>query len=118
MGNLLIYAGRIALAAIFLGSGYRKTTAFGPTADVIASKGLPFPELMTVGAIACEIIGGLMVATGYRSSIGAGLLLVFLIPATWLFHPPSDPEQQIDFLKNLAIAGALLIVIGTGLRAK
>ena len=50
---------------------------------------------------------------------GAVLLLVFLIPTTVLFHPPTFPAEQMPFLKNLALMGGLFAVIGaTGREGK
>jgi putative oxidoreductase len=111
--------GRILLSAIFLVTGYRMTTGFPATVEKMASRGIPFTEVMAVGAIGLQIVGALMVATGYRPRVGAILLLIFLIPTTILFHPPTDPAETIQFLKNLAIMGGLFIVIGaTGRESK
>jgi putative oxidoreductase len=49
--------------------------------------------------------------------LGVAALIVFLIPATLIFHPfwqASGMErmgQMINFMKNLAIMGGLLIVV-------
>ncbi|MCS7271144.1 MAG: DoxX family protein, partial [Gemmataceae bacterium] len=48
------------------------------------------------------------------------LLIVFLIPATvifhnfWAFEGQEQQMQMIMFLKNLAILGGLLLVVGFG----
>jgi len=67
---------------------------------------------------ALELIGGFMVLLGLKPRIGAFLLLLFFIPTTILFHQfwfleGIRREMQITiFLKNIAIMGALLLIIG------
>jgi putative oxidoreductase len=119
MSTAIYNLGRILLAGIFLVSGYRKATNFAVTVERMADKSIPFTEVAAVGAIGFEILGGLMVATGYRPRVGAVLLVLFLIPTTILFHPPTEAGQLMQFLKNLAVLGGLFVVIGaTGRETK
>lgn len=113
MSSAIYSLGRVMIAAIFLYSGFKKATGFSATVELMASKGIPFTEVLAVGTIAFEVLGGLMVAIGYRPRLGALLLIVFLIPTTLLFHPPGDPAQLISFWKNLAILGGLALVLGS-----
>ncbi|MGC1247683.1 MAG: DoxX family protein, partial [Spirulinaceae cyanobacterium] len=46
--------------------------------------------------------------------IGAILLIIFLIPATLVFHNPAVPGEINNFLKNLALIGGLLMTIYAG----
>jgi putative oxidoreductase len=58
--------------------------------------------------------GGLFLLLGVREKLGIGLLILFLIPATVIYHPFWWAEgvihemQTILFLKNLAILGCLI----------
>lgn len=109
--------GRFLLAFIFLGSALNKITpdGFTRTAGYMASKAMLFPELALVGAIALEALGGLMLAAGFMSRWGALMLLIFIIPATMIFHNMFvDPSQQIQFMKNTAIMGGLMMAIAHG----
>ena len=112
MSTAILTLGRVLLAGIFVVTGVRKILSFEGTAGFMAATGLPFPEVLLVATITIEVIGGLMVATGYRVRMAALLLFLFMIPVTATFHPPTDPEQFIDFLKNLSVMGGLLILIG------
>ena len=79
--------------------------------EQIASVGIPLAALVTLFTIVFEIAGGASLILGYKARIGAILLLLFLTPATLLFHYPiADPSQMIQFMKNLAIMGGLLMV--------
>lgn len=86
----------------------------------MASKNMPFVPLFLVAAILFEVGGGLSVALGYKAKLGAAALIIFLIPATPIFHNSwtyqgmEQEVQMIMFMKNLAIMGGLLSVIGLG----
>ena len=76
---------------------------------------------MLVGAIVFLIAGSISVITGFKARIGAALLLVFLLLATYYFHdfwtldePQAQQEQMIQFMKNLALMGAMLLIIANG----
>jgi putative oxidoreductase len=123
MGNLERFAplvGRILLAQIFLASGLNKLGAWEQTAGYMASKNMKLVPLFLVAAILFEVGGGLSVALGYKAKVGAATLFIFLIPATLIFHnfwTYQGIEQQVQmimFMKNLAILGGLLLVIGMG----
>lgn len=102
---------RVFLAAIFIKSGIDKITNFGGTQQIMASKGIPLTVLFLIGTIIVEIGGGLSVLLGYKARWGAIALFLFLIPTTLIFHGNvADKLQMIQFMKNLAIMGGLLMV--------
>ncbi|MGC1307874.1 MAG: DoxX family protein [Phormidesmis sp.] len=105
-------AGRICLALIFLNSGVNHLIGFQSFVPTIASKGLPVPGLLAVGAIAFLLLGAISLILGYKSKIGALLIILFLIPTTLVFHPPLSDLQ--GFLRNLALIGGLLMVMASG----
>ena len=119
--GILAVLGRLMLAAIFLLSAVGKLGNFNGTAGMMEQKGVPAAQIMLVGAIAFEVAGSLSIVLGYRPRIGAILLLVFLILATYYFHdfwtvsdPQARQEQTIQFMKNLGLMGAMLLVIANG----
>lgn len=102
---------RAFLAAIFLKSGMDKILDFGGTQQTMAAKGIPLTVLFLLGAIVVELGGGLCVLLGYKARWGAIALFLFLIPTTLIFHADfSQRLQVIQFMKNLAIMGGLLMV--------
>lgn len=106
---------RTFLAVIFLQSGINKITGFAGTQQQIASAGIPMAFLVTVFTILFLLAGGISLILGYKARIGGVLLLLFLTPATLVFHNPiQDPSQMVQFMKNLAIIGGLLMVIAYG----
>jgi putative oxidoreductase len=114
-------AGRIGLSAIFLLSGAGKIANWAGTAGYMAFKGMPAVPFFLAAAIVFELAGGLALLTGYRARAAAVALIVFLIPATLIFHnfwtvtdAMEQQNQMIHFLKNVAIAGGLLTVVAHG----
>lgn len=105
-------AGRICLALIFLYSGVNHILGFPGFVSQIASQGLPIPSVLAIGAIVALIGGALSLILGFKTKIGAILLIIFLIPTTLLFHPPFS--DSIGFLKNLALVGGLLVIMSSG----
>ncbi len=112
INRALVSFGRFLIAVIFLVSAFNKAVHFSRTVTGMGAKGIPFTEVVAVGAIAIETLGGLMLATGFQPRVGALLLILFLIPTTVLYHPIVDPQQMTHFLKNLAILGGLCVVAG------
>ena len=121
--TVLNVLGRISLATIFLMSAIgKKIPDFSGTVEYMTAHGVPMPSLMLVGAIAFLLVGGLSVVVGYQARIGAGLLIVFLILATYFFHnfwsyAPDSQEfqlQMIQFMKNLGLGGAMLMIVANG----
>lgn len=106
--------GRLALGAIFLLSGLGKLADLPGTAAFMRSAHMPAVPFFLTGAIALEILGGLSVITGLKTRWGAVALILFLIPATvifhgfWSFQGMERQMQMINFLKNVSIGGGLL----------
>ena len=124
--NLVALLGRLMLAAIFLGSAWNKIQNTDGTIAYMTQNGVPEPDILIYGAIAFLILGGLSLVVGFQARIGALLLLIFLGMTTyyfhWFFDMPSTTEaeqqalqaQQIQFMKNAAIFGGLLMVLAFG----
>jgi putative oxidoreductase len=112
--------GRILVALIFVISGIGKIAGFAGTVGYIGSKGLPMPEVLAVLAIIAELGGGAMLILGWKARCAALALLVFLIVVTLAFHPfwavaaEQMQLQQIMFLKNVSIMGAMLYILAYG----
>jgi putative oxidoreductase len=120
--GILSVVGRVLLCTIFLLAAVgNKIPNFSKVAELMGSVGIPAPQVMLVGAIVFLIAGSVSVILGYRSRIGASLLLVFLILATYYFHafwkltdPQAQQEQMIQFMKNLGLMGAMVLIIANG----
>lgn len=116
----LALVGRLGLAALFLWSGYGKLAFMDGNIAYMKSVGLPAAALLIWAALLVELVGGAVLATGWKARWAAAVLTVFTIVATFLFHAywnaPADQalNQQIHFMKNVAIIGGLLGVVSHG----
>ncbi len=109
--SMLNRIARVLLCLVFIHAVIGKLTGFAGVAGAIAAKGLPLAPLLLVAAMALMAVGSALVISGWRSQLGAVLLLVFLVPTTLLFHGDvADAGERIQLLKNLAIMGGLLLV--------
>jgi putative oxidoreductase len=116
--NAIIFAGRILFVGIFLASGLGAHFAKAKImASAAASKGVPWalPSVLATGSMI--VAGGLSILLGVWIDLGALLLVAFLIPTALIMHSfwrESDPMQmqmeQVQFLKDLALAGAALML--------
>ncbi len=112
--------GRLMLAYIFVLSGFGKIGGFAGAAGYMAKYGMPMVEPLLVAAIVIELVGGLMLAVGWKARWAAWAIFLFLIPTTLIFHaywavPPEQVMMQtIQFQKNLAIMGGMLFVAFCG----
>ena len=106
---------RVCLSAIFIWSGVNKIMNPVATMENMSAHGMPLTSFFLAGAIALEILGGLLVLLGIKVRWGAGMLIIFLIPATIIFHHDFSKElEQAMFLKNVAMLGGLLMLIQYG----
>ena len=117
-------AGRILLSIIFIVSGVGKLMNWKGTESYMVSQGMPSaPAAVTfllVMAVVFELGGGLALLAGWQARLAAVALVIFLIPATFIFHDfwtfsgEARQMQMVNFLKNLAIMGGLAQVIAYG----
>ena len=118
--NPLALIGRILLALIFITSGFSKIGGFDGTVGYIASKGLPMASVVAGLAILIELGGGLAVAVGFMTRWAALALALFTLIAAAIFHAywavPAEQVmmQQINFWKNISIAGGFLALVAFG----
>jgi putative oxidoreductase len=100
------------MSAIFILSGFGKLMDPTHAQGLIAGLGLPLPLwLMVWGTIAIELGGGLMLLAGiYARPVAAGLAGFCVFTAVLVHYHPGDMGQMINFMKNMAMAGGLLMV--------
>ena len=119
--GLLALAGRALIVGIFLVSVvFNKIPNYSAVAQSMASEGVPAPTILLGLAMACMVIGSISVLTGFKTRIGALLLLVFLLAATYYFHDfwnmPAERKglELTQFMKNASLIGTMLFLIANG----
>jgi putative oxidoreductase len=116
MSNLQMFSapmGRVLIAIIFVVSGFNKISSFEGTAGYMDNMGVPGVLLPLV--IVLEVIGGLAIILGWKTRLVAFLLAGFTILSAIIFHGNfADQTNMIMFMKNIAIAGGFLFLVGHG----
>lgn len=110
-------AGRILFALIFVMSGMNHLTQRQSMTEYARSRNLPAPGASVVLSGIVILAAGVAIMLGWHRFIAAGLLFVFLLSTAVLMHPfwkEEDPQAKMNemthFLKDLALAGAALLV--------
>jgi len=118
--DTLALIGRILIAYLFIPAGIGKLMGFGGTVGYITSVGLPLPEVGAAIAIIVELGLGIVLLLGFKTRWTAIVMALFTVATALFFHKYwSAPDamkmmQQINFNKNIAIAGGLLTFAAFG----
>ena len=120
VNDLALLLGRVAIAALYLPSGFSKLTNLDAFINQVDGRGVPFaPVLAPLGAV-IEFLGGLALLVGVQVRLASIALLIFTILATliahrfWEYQGAALRLQQINFFKNVAIAGGFVFLIAHG----
>lgn len=106
-------AGRVLLASLFVIEAADKLWDMNGALRYMAAHGLP--ALLLAPAIAVELGCGLAIILGWRTQVAAALLAGFCFLTAVIFHADlAQRSQQIQLEKDLALAGALLILAVRG----
>jgi len=121
MYHLFDLIGRIMMSAIFVFEAIDSIMYAEQTKTTMAEYGIFWKQdLLLYGSITMLIIGALMLLIGYRVKFGVWLLLLYWIPVTCIIYSFwNDPVETqrlnaIFFMRNIAIAGGLLIIAANG----
>lgn len=121
MKDVIDLLGRVLIAFIFLFEAYDSIAYFKTTKEELIAYGITWqPDALLMAAIFFLIFGGILVLIGYRSGFGASLLLLYWIPVTFIVHAWWNEVgydrrvESMQFMKNMAIIGGLLIIIVNG----
>ena len=111
----VVVLGRFFFALIFLIAAPNHFTR--PTIAFSASQGVPLASIAVPLSGVLAIAGGLSILLGYRAKLGAWLIVLFLIPVTFMLHkfwtvqdPMMAQIQMILFMKNVSMLGGALLI--------
>lgn len=113
MEKALTPIARILIAHIFLMAGLSKIGQYAGTQAYMESMGVPGALLPLV--ILLEVGGALALIVGWQTRWAALALAGFSVLSAVIFHANfSDQMQMVMFMKNLALAGGLLMFVVHG----
>ena len=111
MREYLHLFGRFGLSLMFVVEGLLKALEFDESLLILKEEEFPMPLFTLIFSIIVELIGGLAIVIGYKTTIAALAISIYLIITTVFFHPVwHDMAFFMDFVKNIAIIGGLFIL--------
>jgi putative oxidoreductase len=110
--------GRILYCSLFIAAGIGQLVDLDGSTRYAESRGIESGARAGVVASAIAfIVGGLSIVLGIWGDLGALLLIITLIPLTFLMHKfwaerdPLDRQTQLSmFMKNIALIGAAVLI--------
>ncbi len=119
MEAILWYLGRLLFGGYFLFNAYNHFANAQNMAGYAQSKGVPSPKAAVIASGVLLAIGGFCVLFDFYLTLGLIALILFLLPVTVMVHsfwkiqdPMGRMGEQVHFSKNLALLGAILIMLG------
>lgn len=119
--SFFAFFARIFLAVLFIVAGWGKLTGFeGAVGYVANASQLPAPQVFTALTILVELGGGILLVLGLFSRTAAflmagfSLLTILLVHHFWTMADAEAQMNQLMAMKNLAIAGGLLMITAFG----
>ncbi|OQK16148.1 hypothetical protein AU255_13665 [Methyloprofundus sedimenti] len=116
MNSLQVFSaplGRTLLTLIFFISGLNKVFSYAGTQSYMEAFNVSGSLLPLV--IVIEVLAGLAVIVGYKTRLAAFILAAFCLVSAFIFHANfADQMQSILFMKNLGLAGGLLLLVSNG----
>ncbi len=113
--KFIVLLGRVLFSTIFI---IKSMEHFSQ--DMIAhaaDMGVPLAPILVPIAGIIALLGGLSILLGYKAKIGAWLLVIFLLPTSFMMHKFWQSEtsfsammQHYCFWKNISILGAALMI--------
>lgn len=104
--------GRLLIALIFITAGYGKIGGYAGTQGYMEAMGVAGALLPLV--ILAELGGGILIVLGLFTRYAALALAGFSLLSGFLFHGSGDEMQQINLMKNVAMAGGFLFLVAQG----
>src|SRR6185369_8719809 len=111
----IVLLGRLLFTLIFIMSGPNLFSK--QMIGYAAAQAVPLASLAVPISGVLALLGGLSILLGYRTRIGAWLIVLFLVPVTFMMHDFWNVQeaglklmQQAMFMKNLSLLGAALLI--------
>lgn len=118
IANIAFLIGRAIVSGFFLMSGINHFAKLNMMSGYAKSKGTPAPALAVGGTGVILLLGGASLLLGYHPTIGAALLVIFLVGVSFGIHnfwtlqdEQAKMGEMTNFLKNMALLGLLLMTL-------
>jgi len=112
---------RILISFLFIFEAIDAIVFFDKSKATMTAYNITWNQDLLLGLIIFVLfVGSILVLIGYFASIGAIMLLIYLVPFTLTVYSFWDDPQEFQrlhavyFMRNLAIMGGLLLLIANG----
>lgn len=116
--TILFLVGRVIVGVFYIFNSMNHFKNLKMLTGYAQSKGVPSGGFFVAVTGLLLLLGGLSILTGIQPVIGITLLLIFLIPTTFIMHnfwSIQDPQmkmvEMVNFTKNSALIGTLLMFL-------
>ena len=116
--DMLFLIGRIIFGGYFVFNGLNHFRNLGMLSGYAQAKGTPAPSLAVAASGVLLLLGGVSILLGAYPIVGIALLIVFLVPVSFMMHnfwAVEDAQMKmndmINFTKNMALVGAALMLL-------
>jgi uncharacterized membrane protein YphA (DoxX/SURF4 family) len=116
--NVVLFIGQVLFAALFITSGIGHFAKLDAMTGYAQYKKLPAAKLGVIASGLFFLVGGILIVIGTYVDLGALLIAITLVLAAVIFHnfwketdATAKMNEQIAFNKDIALAGAALILL-------
>jgi len=110
--------GRLVVGGFFLYNGINHFRNRGHMKQYVASKKVPLPDAAVLASGIALMAGGGSILLGIKPKYGAAAIVGFLAAVSPIMHdfwnaaPERQSGEMIHFMKNMALLGAVLSMLG------
>ena len=108
----------ILIAALFIIGGIKNIIIRQEVLERMAALRVPAPKPVLYAGFTVQFIGAFMVLFDFYAAIGAMILIVFTVAATWMFHrywlmpdPVRRNYHMLLGLNNFGVVGGLFLLV-------
>lgn len=109
--NLLALVGRVFVGLAMASHGYGKLMGMKGFIGYLAKLGLPAPEVFAAMAMLTELLGGVLIAVGWKTRIASFTVMITMLVAAFMAHG-ADPFSKQE--KALLYGAVCLILMAFG----
>ena len=102
------------MGGFFIWNGILIALNFTGTVGSIISAGAPVPVTLAIIAVAVEVLCGVGLVVGFKTSAAALLLAIYLVIVAFFYTGFQTGAAQTLFLQDMAIVGGLLYISAYG----
>ena len=111
--NLLALIGRVFIGLAMASHGYGKLMGMQNFSGYMVKLGVPFPDATAVIVMLIELLGGILIAVGWKTRLNSFLVMGTMLVAGLWVHA-ADPFSKKEMALLYAAACLVLMAFGPG----